>query len=476
MGMSARTFMGLVERTTRLRTARLLVWVGLLLLLNACSSLRKTPQATKPRKPFPEKIDPRSAPDTVARIPGKMDTIQWTITEEVMPDLPAADMDHRIAALPTLFADKQHYYKDAYKIVVILPFMADTEGVHTANRVAQWANDFYLGLKLALQTYSPRDLRLDVEVLDSRGSEERLKQLINQGKFDDADVVIGPYRSNVAQVLTAHLKDRPTVLLSPYSAQTTLGAGIPQYLQGNPSLERHLEIIFRHVRLYASEDRPVVFVNTLTAGESARPGMWNRLCERLTARERSNFYFHTIDASDLSLSNVSIDSLLPGRRGAHIVFPAWEERAVVALMRKLVAEKLDKEVTLYGLQQWRGYEGIHSAQLQALNVMLSSSDYFELTSTEMRELNRRFMETYKQPMAAESVWGYRMGRFVVDRLKEDGALFQRFLPLAEDINRPVSAGVKDFQIVTAEDGRFLRIENRKVILLQYQDGTFVPVK
>jgi hypothetical protein len=457
------------------------VWMAMstvllfLLVMSSCSSLRKAPRTTETRRPFPEKIDPIPSADTLAVIEPLEDTMQEVIGEIPPPSAPEVAAP-ALRDMPALFQDQQRYFKEAYRIAVLLPFMADTESVHTSNRVAQWANDFYLGFQQALQSQGPSMPTVVVDVMDTQGSEARVRQIIKEGKLENVDVIVGPYRSNVAQVLSEYIRDRPIVMLSPYSAQTTLGAGIPQYMQGSPSLERHLETVFQYIRLIASSDMPVVFVSTLAAGESARPGMWRRLLDPLPERERALFTFQTIDASDLSLSNMAIDNLLPGMRGAHVVFPSWDERPVAALMRKLVAEKLEKEVHLYGLQQWRNFDGIQSAHLQALNVVLSSGDYTDMSSPQMRELSRRFVNAYHQPITSEAVWGYQMGRYVVERLYEDGALFQRFLPLANEQDTQLPTGQKQFQIVKDADGLFSRIENRRIVLIRFQDGTFVPVK
>jgi hypothetical protein len=450
-----------------------------LVLVSGCSSPRKIrDRPVTERKPFPEKVDPpRERPALPAE---PMDTIRWTVIDTLKSRPPRErdihpGKDKPVPSPPPGPAreDIARYFKDSYRLAVLLPFMAGDSLLSPANRTASWATDFYLGFKIAFQEIGPAGSRFEVDVYDTKGSDQRIDQLIRQGHLETYDVLVGPYRSQHASQLADFVQDKPVLLFSPYSASNRLGIGNPHYLQVNPGLETHLTNIFEDLAARQSEGDHVVFLYGDGDVEQSKKAFWDSLVMTMPRRLRSGWETRHLKASDIHMAALPIDTLLPGDGQHLVVLPSWEENMVMGVLRKLAAERLEKRIRVYGLPQWITFDRLDPAHLEALQVHVSSADYFDPRDPEMQALGKKYREIFGQPLNADVVWGYRSGRFLRQTLTREGALFQRFFP--SEPQKPELGDLRFLRVPTGEAGHY-RSENRQVYMLRFERGGFVPVR
>ncbi|MBP6183545.1 MAG: amino acid ABC transporter substrate-binding protein [Saprospiraceae bacterium] len=464
------------------------VVLSLVLVLAGCSASKRTITESQGKKPFPEKID--TIPKVV--LPAPMDTIKWVESDSakvptiIVDPQPKKEKDLTLPKNPEeptkpkedpvviRDSDMNRYYKDKYKIGVLLPFQAGDSLISSSNRMASWATDFYLGFKLAFDETEPSDAAFLIETFDSKGNELRIDQLIAEGKLLKMDVLVGPYRSNVALKLANYVKENPILLLSPYSANSKIGTGNSHYLQMNPGLDKHLFALFEYGRTLANPDNPVVFLYGTGESELSKKQIWDAYLEELPYVERSYFFSLQIETTELDLKSVDINSIIPGLIGTIVILPSWEEFAVHSVMRKLVAEKLDRQVTLLGMPQWMAFTQLQSAHLESLNVHISSADYYDPREPKMQQLSSKYREAYGQLLNTDAVWGYRCGNYLKEVLPTEGGLFERFI--LEYNKKPTRLQIPDFRVSKSEEGKVINIENVSIQLLRFQEGTYQIVK
>jgi hypothetical protein len=465
-----------------------LVVVSFVLGLASCSTSKRTTTPTENKKPFPEKLD--SLPKVAS--PEPMDTIKWVEADSsktppiVLDPKPIIDKDNtppkdsgepakqKEDPIVADHSDLNRYYKEKYKIGVLLPFQAGDSLISNSNRMASWATDFYLGFKLAFYETGTLDASFIIETFDTKGNELRIDQLIEEGKLLNMDVLVGPYRSNGALKLANYVKENPILLISPYSANAKIGAENSHYLQMNPSLDKHLFALLEYGRTLANADNPVVFLYGTGESELSKKQIWDAYLEELPYVERSYFFSLQIETTELDLKSVDINSIIPGLIGTIVILPSWEEFAVHSVMRKLVAEKLDRQVTLLGMPQWMAFTQLQSAHLESLNVHISSADYYDPREPKMQQLSSKYREAYGQLLNTDAVWGYRCGNYLKEVLPTEGGLFERFIP--EYNKKPTRLQIPDFRVSKSEEGKVINIENVSIQLLRFQEGTYQIVK
>jgi hypothetical protein len=242
----------------------------------------------------------------------------------------------------------------------------------------------------------------------------------------------------------------------------------------NPGLDKHLFSLFEYARTLANTDNPVVFLYGTGESEANKKQIWDSYVEELPSLERPHFLSLQIETTELDLKSVDINSIIPGLIGAIVILPSWEEFAVHSVMRKLVAEKLERNVTLLGMPQWMTFTQLQSAHLESLNVHISSADYFDPRDPKMQQLSSNYRETYGQLLNTDAVWGYRCGIYLKGILPREGGLFERFIP--EYQKKPTRLQIPDFRVTKSADGQVLNVENVSIQLLRFHEGTFQLLK
>ncbi len=449
-------------------------FLGLCLMvasLSSCFGIKKTTAPTPPSKPS----HPIETIDTVV-FKEQMDTLQWTDVDTLSAPVLVKD-DPSVLALPQTDLDgkTERFYKDQYHIAVVLPFFAQDSAAYLTNRPASWSLDFYLGLKLALQKASAGNRRFIVQTFDTKANLDVLEQIITKGSLDQQDIIIGPYRSNLVARVAEYVKERPTLMISPYSASGRYGISNAHYLQLNPALESHMRTTWKFLNQEKTTSNPVVFIHGKSESEISKKQLWQSWVDSLPPKSRKRYSFKAIDETgDMAMEDFLIDSLLLEGVLNNIVFPSWDETHVQAIMSKISSGIATKNVRLFGLPQWIGFERISPSYFESLQVHLTSTDYADDQDPEIRSLKTRYRNAYAQPLSLEAVWGYRCGLFVVNALTNEGALFHRFIQ--PDHPLVYSKDCPQFVVERDAEGRIIRIENQNIVMLKFADGRMIEAK
>lgn len=137
----------------------------------------------------------------------------------------------------------------SYNLSIVLPFLShrfdDTaEDVYPDSR---YALNFYAGARMALDELGDQGVRLNVNVYDSKASENTVRDLLRTDPdLPNSHLIIGPYRRQNVQKVADYAKKENITFISPYSASANLSSANPFYLQLSPTLQSHCEAITKH--------------------------------------------------------------------------------------------------------------------------------------------------------------------------------------------------------------------------------------
>lgn len=106
--------------------------------------------------------------------------------------------------------------KDAYSIVVLLPFNLDKN----ADAVTGIATEFLMGAQLALDSLEKLGLHAQVQVLDCPSDTVKLKALLNQKNFKDVDLIFGPFMGAALEITARWCLKNQVRMVNPLLAQT----------------------------------------------------------------------------------------------------------------------------------------------------------------------------------------------------------------------------------------------------------------
>ena len=436
----------------------------------------------------PITIDPETGEYiAVTQLTEKMDTLKWKLVS--MDRFPPITSDGVVPNVEPPLNDplNPNYDPNAVgKISMLLPFFADrTTSLSTSvPENSRWALQYYAGVELALDELDKEGAKLDVSVFDTRGDESTLNQLLRyERRIQNADLIIGPYRSSNVQITADYAKQNQKTLISPYSANTNITSDNPYYVQVNPSLEAHCRAITEHVKERYTADQ-VVLVARNRPDELARFAYFQDANRELSSPlDTARFREFVVKDESVDYQLLDVAPYLLADRTTVFIVPSYrDESFIYSFLRKLkVATNEFSDVVVYGLPAWMDYGEIVNFDLfEDLHVHVSSFFYVDDYEPEIRDFRQRFYSEYGALPEEAAYIGYGVTRYFGRMLATYGPNFLNRLDTEEGktlytnyrfrkVTKPDPTGriPEDFR-------RFDRYENDFVHILKFQDYYFQP--
>ncbi|WP_157501060.1 ABC transporter substrate-binding protein [Lewinella sp. 4G2] len=425
----------------------------------------------------------------------RMDTIEWTTTpESQMPPIvedeqstyvPPNNVDNIITRPATQIGSGNNGSRklSSYNVEVSLPFLTDryygSEDKVSENSL--WSLHFYSGARMALdemRSSGGLNGNFNVHVSDTYGTSARTQTLTNDAYVSSAQMIIGPYVKDNVSLMAEAVRNRETVLVSPYSAGTGVSAQNPNYVQVNPTLNTHLRNILEHAMTKQNADRIIL----VSSGSSADQQSLKTLQEdyKMLANNAAAEPLEEIVVDINANPDLTFDEYLTGRKTVFIV-PVYRDESFVAnFLRRLYTdtrEDFGRNVAVYGLPQWMNFTRINFDYYEGTNVHVSSSVFVDKLDPAVRDFRRAFYDRFATIPRDEAYVGYDVTRYFLGMLAKSGTRFQYDLPMNPEtllhtkfkFEPVVEAGADGMAV---EGGPIDRFENKHVNILRFRDYTF----
>ncbi|MBL7825544.1 MAG: ABC transporter substrate-binding protein [Saprospiraceae bacterium] len=434
-----------------------LPWITLPLLLSvvimACDPSKKIsgPAPTKPTKPIPGRPEP-------------IDTVRWTPNTGKPP---IKNDPNKPGPRPAT--------GDTYHIGFLLPFLTNQAAGTTVPEKSRLGLQFYAGAKIALEKISAEEgINLIADVWDTQSTDADFQNLLNNTpRLQKPALFIGPVRSTHVEIFAEWAKARRKIVLSPESPNSDLTKDNPDFIQLNPSLQAHCEVITRYVRQKNKADAVTLVCRQKEADRLAffqqantSVGGTTSLTELIMPDETLNF-----DKADLR------KYLKPGRNNV-FVLPSWSSQDfVMAFLRKLKEVKGSNQVEVYGMPQWKTFESIDAEYFTSLGVHISASSWIDYQDPRVKAFQDKFYESTGTIPDEDAFNGYDVTLFAASMLVKYGLSFP------DKLGRENFSGLHgDFKFAKVNSegadspgGATDYWENKYVHILKFGKSGFVPV-
>src|SRR4030043_207923 len=165
------------------------------------------------------------------------------VEREAVADKPASDTVPEVSNEPVLMERPSGYtpvknLKGSFDVAVLIPFYLRENAVRTdidsskvvkgrkiykvVGRPDEWLypgslgfTEMYQGILLAADTLRTLGLDINLHVYNIRGDTIELTRLINEGRFSDMDLIIGPVYSHNLAIIAAYAKNYGIPVVSP---------------------------------------------------------------------------------------------------------------------------------------------------------------------------------------------------------------------------------------------------------------------
>ena len=473
---------------------RWLVILILPLFFASCELFKKLPdnQGTVPKEDDlgeiqpPTKVDPETGElMPVTMLVEKMDTIKWKeLSTDRFPPITSMGEDQVVDPLSGDLPGLPTTSGEGPRIAMMLPFMADRYSTSSPNfyETSKWAVHFYCGVQMAVADLENEGISFQLDLFDSKASEDEVSRLLNSdSRFKNADLIIGPYRSNNLKLVAEFGKRNQVPVVSPYSAASGITDENPYFIQVNPSLKAHCEAITRHVRERYSASQVVLVVRNQPEELSRLQYFRDANREFFTLLDTTRFQEYIISDVSADYNTIDVTPFLQGDQKMVFIVPSWSnESFVYSLLRKIKLAQTDlSEVVVYGMPRWMQFEQIMDYDLyENLDVHVSSSFYVDDFDQAIKTFNQRYFQAYGELPVEEAFMGYEVVRYFVHQIIEEGDKFLERLDSKDEKNIYTTyqfRKVVDMPMVTEDfRRRFGRYENEYVHILEFKDFYFQP--
>ncbi|MBI5917046.1 MAG: amino acid ABC transporter substrate-binding protein [Bacteroidetes bacterium] len=344
---------------------------------------------------------------TVREVNEKVDTVKWTVlSEDKYP--PITTQSTGTTGTKPTGGDKPTNPVGTSDVSLLLPFFANSNATGVDNN-SLWAINFYAGAKLAYDDLEEDGVKLNVTVLDSdEGSTAKVNSLLKGNDLPGSDLVIGPYKRENVEVMSAFAKKNKVPMVVPFTAQMGLTEGNPYYIQVNPSLKSHCEAITRHVRKQYSPEN-VVLVALDKPEEKARLKFFqdaNTLIEG--GKTTRKFAELLVPENAGNFQKINLAPFIKDGKTTVFVVPSWSnETFIYSLLRQLMIQLSNgDDVVVYGMPMWLDFEQIDFEYFEKLKLHVSSASYVDPNDERVSQFKQQFFQANASVPTEEAYLGY----------------------------------------------------------------------
>lgn len=336
--------------------------------------------------------------------------------------------------------------KETYKVAVLLPFYLSKNssilsGVYTndteLNRVSYAAVDFYMGMKLALDSLKQLGLKAEVSFHDTKNDSASVAKILNSKELKDLDLIIGPLYPKRTKQVAEWCKKNQVRMVSPVPMNTENLKDNPYVYSAVPSDLTLIKSMAKYLATYHADDN-VVLVKSGSERDEVNYKMFReQYAEYLPDNAYRGILKETsmgsTSGSDLSYSVVK-DTL------TIFIYLSKSESNVMKFMTTLNKVKNKSggfskaRIIACGLNDWTNYADVNNYYLNRFNIHYASANNLNYSTPEMISFIKKYRAEYAADPSKYGVQGfdvamYYMYNFFIDENYQTVGLMNQIKPI-----------------------------------------------
>lgn len=369
--------------------------------------------------------------------------------------------------------------REYYEVALLLPFYLErmkenNEAIEKAsnNRIAEklakklhndakYAIEFYQGFKIAADSLTQRGLNIKLTVFDTSNDSLTVSNLLEEGKLDEADLIVGPLYLDNFMMVADFAKRSKKNIVSPVKLSNKILLGnsyVSKVATSSPIQSKFLgKFMYDSLR----------FKNTIMV----YPNQFNEIRRaEYIKKEFNKAAQNTEDTNRIvpfkevfwdEKSTWGLSSKFSDTDTNIIVVPSKDQAFVTRLLTFLYGQN-DYQFIVYGMDEWKKFDNIEVAYLQDLNVHLITSEFVSNEDWTVEAFKQKFVTQYTLLPEKYSYLGYDVGIYYLSLLKEHGLNFEHAFPT---FKKTLLGRKFDFQKTGIESG----YENHSIYIVRYQN-------
>ena len=339
--------------------------------------------------------------------------------------------------------------KSEINVAMLLPFVAPGTGSN------EDFSDFYRGALLALGSLKNEGISVNLDLMSTERSVETTNEIINSGKLDGADLIIGPvYGDQFAPVARFAAENRIPVV----SPLGSVGEQeVPYVFEVAPSARNKYDKLRPVVN---DPENNVFMIRPANIDQAAYDEMQYIIPKGIPALD--------------GRSEEAIKNLLARDRENVIILPTSTQRDVESILASIQSVNITQRyrITVIGTSRWagmmRGSDDLPLEKYYLLNVTYVTSYHADRSSQPVHEFYRQYIGAFSGLPSSYSFRGYDVTRYFVTALNAYGETMPRHI----GNHAPALLQVR---YSFAQNGPESKFTNREWMVVRYRNNFSIEV-
>lgn len=337
--------------------------------------------------------------------------------------------------------------KDVYNIAVFLPLQLDSS-TNNNRFVAAAALDYYMGMKMALDSLKKLGLAANVHVFDDNSITTSLEEQLNSPQMQSIDLIFSPLLEKQAKIVATYAKDNGIPVVFPVQMPAAIVQMAPNfiaYTTPDPLLIQSLAAQIHQ----QYQDYTVVLINSPIAAD-----------QNLEQQFKTAFGKVATTQSKLKLQEATWATYPKFKPigGPQLLVSFSSDRAKVVGLLKAAA--LDSNLLVVGQKEWLDYKELDDPAVRNQPFLVALPSYFNYHAAQIIPFHKTYRKRYNADLTKMSCLGYDLTLHIGKQLLGSNAT-QHGL-------------ISNMALKTSANG--LSIENSAAVVVTYRNAQLLAPK
>ena len=323
------------------------------------------------------------------------------------------------------------FFKDAYSISVLLPFMVNTLDPSPTLKRNQTVLDLYEGMKLAVDTLSKQGIKLSLRAYDTERNVEKIKTILNTEELKNTDLLVGPFFQEENKPIFEFSMANKVNTFNPLHNNSELIGVNPYAFLYQPSLEVLGRKSGEFLANYAKTKNCMVFYGTsrrdsvLAANfvQVASEKGLNIVSSNRLSREESGMILATL-ATPTEFDEFKYPKQFTLKKDSlGSIFVASDDALIYAKVISSIETRGDQIIVL-GSENWLDQNTVDLEKFQKLPLVLTAPNFAGREKPATKTFVKKYVKTHGRAPSTYAGIGYELILFLGNQLKKHGVYFQ----------------------------------------------------
>ena len=331
--------------------------------------------------------------------------------------------------------------KAHYNIAVFLPFALDSAAGQ--NRfVAAAALDYYMGMKMALDSLKNLGFSADIHVFDDNALSPSLEAVLRSSDMNGIDLIFSPLQEKQAKIVATYAKEKGIPVVFPVQMSVPLAQMASNFIAYTPSDAALVENLAQHLH-QKYQGYTVVLINSPLAAD-----------QLLEQKFKTAFAAVPTTQSKLKLQEASWTTYQKYKSvgGPQLLVSFSSERSKVVGLLKAAA--VDSNVLVVGQKDWLDFKELDVPQVRDQAFLVALPSYFNYHDPQIIPFHKAYRKRYNADLTKMACLGYDLTLHVGKQLLGN--------------TKPQQGLISNMNLRNSANGLF--IENNAAVVVPYRNA------